>query len=86
MAEAIFFIAGNLIGFVMSWVAFKQGSKSAHQAYEIIYTAPADSNEEPNKENIKRTQNDLYDWDSYDSNVRFQQFEEDDDNLDEPPN
>ena len=86
MIETIFFISGTLIGFTMSYLSFKSGSNTAHKAYDIIYTAPELDAQESEENEPKLTQDELYNWDEYNSSVKWSQFEEDDENLDEQPN
>ncbi len=85
MVETLFFIGGTMLGFGISWISFKSGSKNAHQAYDVIYSMPEPANE-PEESKTDLNQSELYDWDEYNSSVKWQQFEKDDDNLDEKPN
>ena len=85
--ETIFFIAGTLLGSLISHIAFKYGSSNTHQAYEVVYTPvpePTESDEEGTKSTQLDTQ--IYDWDQYSSEYKWQKFEKDDSNPDEKPN
>tara|TARA_R100001129_G_scaffold24878_1_gene16174 strand:- start:4530 stop:4784 length:255 start_codon:yes stop_codon:yes gene_type:complete len=84
MVETLFFIGGTLLGFLICSISFKSGSKSVHQAYDIIYTTPGP--QESEEDEPKLTQDELYDWQEYNSSIKWQEFEEDDDNLEEKPN
>jgi len=84
MEVTLFFIAGTVLGSVITHYAFRSGSNQAHQAYEVIYTTPEEPKKDQEEDETKLTSQ-MYDWDEYDSSTRFQQFEEDD-NLNEEPN
>jgi hypothetical protein len=86
MIETIFFISGTLIGFGISYLSFKSGSKTTHQAYDVIYTTPDLDAQESEENEPKLTQEELYDWNEYNSSIKFQEFEEDEDNLEDKPN
>ena len=85
MIETIFFISGTLIGFIISLISFKSGSKNTHQAYDIIYTAPDLDAQESDQNEPKLTQEELYNWEEYNNSSKWSQFEEDDNNLEDKP-
>tara|TARA_Y100001963_G_scaffold130328_1_gene186496 strand:+ start:805 stop:1059 length:255 start_codon:yes stop_codon:yes gene_type:complete len=84
MTEVILFIGGSVFGMVLTLIASKSGSRNAHQAYDIIYTPPEQQDLDGTEPTLTGQQ--LYDWDEYNSGIRFQEFEKDDDDLEKKPN
>ena len=83
MIETIFFICGTVIGFGISFLSYKTGSRSAHEAYEVINTTPPEKQDEPTKTN---STSESYDWDEYSTAMKHEKLNIDEDNLEEKPN